>query len=154
MKQICAFWDDEPEEDGWAKVTRMHHQPDKLDAATRATGLVVTLTKPPDAKTGRIVQLWVNPSLQSAEWRLVRDQAFRMPAADFLALLPASTRVQARAERATDPLIDDIFTMIEMMVQDNASLGIHPQGRGAREAILYLVQKGLLTQAQANAILD
>ena len=31
MAEVCAFFD-EVEDDGWARVTRMHHQPAKLAA--------------------------------------------------------------------------------------------------------------------------
>ena len=154
MKQICAFWDS-VDEDGWAKVTRMHHQPDKLDEATRAWGVVADDPgEPPIAKAGKKAALYVHPEQGIIEWRVVMDPDFRMPAADFLALLPAMTRVQARQARETDPVIDDLMTLLEMMVADNASTGIHPQGRGAREGIGYLVSKGMMTQAQADDILS
>lgn len=151
---VCIFWD-KLDEDGWGRMTRMHHQPDKLDEATRARGVVVdTPDDPPTAKAGKTAQLWVHPESAAVEWRIVPDPDFRMSAADFLALLPPSTRVQARAARATDPVIDDLMSMIEMMVADNANTGIHPQGRVARESIGYLVSQGMMTQAQADEILE
>lgn len=154
MKQICAFWD-AVDADGWARVTRMHHQPQTLDDETKALGVLADAPgDAPNAKAGKRAALYVNPTTGALEWRVVKDPAFRMPAADFLALLPASTRVQARAARATDPAIDDLMTMLEMMVQDSASTGIHPQGRGAREGIQYLVSQGMMTEAQAFEILE
>jgi hypothetical protein len=55
---VCVFWEDDPGEDGFVRVTRMHHQPDRLDAETRARGVVASPGKAPDVRAGWRVGLW------------------------------------------------------------------------------------------------
>lgn len=153
MKSVCAFWDD-IEDDGWAKVTRMHHQPDKLDAATMATGAVITPSRAPTVKPGWGASLWVNPTSGAHEWRVEMEATFRMPAGEYLTLLPAPTRVQARQAAETDPVIADFLKLIDMLVADNAATGIHPGSRGSRECLGYLVFKGFLTQEAMDEIVN
>jgi hypothetical protein len=154
MTQVCVFYD-EVDDDGWARTRGIHHQPHKLTEEARAKGVMVDAPgKAPVAKAGKSAAFYVHPESGAAEWRVVLDPDFKMPAADFLALLPAQARVMARMARDTDPVIDDLMSMLEMLVADNASTGIHPMGRGAREGIGYLVSKGMMTQEQADEILD
>ena len=149
--KVCVFWDD-VEDDGWAKVDRMHHQPDKLDAETSARGIVATHPRAPRVKPGWTIGLYVEPESGAVEWRVKIDREYRMPAVEFLGLLPATARVAARQAVATDPLIADFMAMIDMSVIDSASTGIHPAGRPARDGLGYMVSKGWLSQADMDAI--
>lgn len=160
--KVLAFWDEPPGADGWARVVRMHHQPDVVDAGLRAQGALINFTRPPAAKDGWRAVLFVQPITPDdgspmtgvSEWRIERDTDYRMPAPEFLALIPATARVQARALVATDPVIADFMALIDMMALDSASRGIHPGGKAAKDGLGYLVHLGLMTAAEAAEITE
>jgi hypothetical protein len=154
MAEVCAFFD-EVEDDGWAKVTRMHHQPAKLDEETRARGVVVTPPRPPKVRRGWTVGLWVEPRTGAAEYRVEMDEDYRMSAADFLLLVPVQARIMARQAAAEGDLVmQDFLDMLDRMIADNASMGLHPGGEAAKVALGYLVSKEWMTAEQASAITD
>jgi hypothetical protein len=150
--RVAAFWEDEPGADGFAKVTRMHHQPDKLDAATLARGVVCEPGKPPAVRQGWTVALWVRPEDGACEWRTALDPDFREPIAEYLMRLPVMTRVQARA--SDDPVLVELLRTMDLLVQDASARGIHPGGRASRECLGYLVRVGLLDAAVMDDILS
>jgi hypothetical protein len=152
MGQVCAFWDDELGEDGFAKVTRLHHQPEKLDEATRARGVICAPGKPVEVRPGWTVGLWVNPKSGAAEWRVQIDRDYRQPAPEYLMRLPVRVRVAARA--SDDPILRELLAGIDMLVADNAAMGLHPAGDASREFLGYLVEIGLMDQAVADGILS
>lgn len=152
MSKVCAFWDDEPGEDGFAKVTRMHHKPDKLDRDTLARGVICAPGKPPEVRGGWTIGLWVRPDNGAHEWRPEIDRDYREPAAEYLMRLPVMTRVQAR--QSDDPVLVELLKTLDLMVVDNAARGIHPAGRASREALGYLVRVGLLDRAVMDDILS
>ena len=152
--EVCAFWDEDEDGDGWVRVTRLHHQPATLDAATLARGVVCRPGKPPAAKAGWRAALWAEPATATVEWRIEYDAEYRMPAPEFLAMLPAATRVQARVRAKDDPILADFFALIDLLVADNAARGLHPGSRAVREGLGYLVSLGLMTAEQAAEITE
>jgi len=148
---ICVFWE-AIGADGWAKVNGIHHQPDVLDEATKSRGCLIQESVPPEVKDGWQVSLHVKPETGESEWRVKIDSEYRMPAADFLSLLPASTRVQAR--QSDDLLIKDLLALIDMSVADNSSKGIHPAAKAVKEGLSYLVHLGMMTQEQMDEITE
>ena len=155
LRQVCAFWEDAPEADGFVRVTRMHHQPEKLDAAMSAAGAVVTLPKTPKPRKGWTVALWVHPGDAVAEWRVEMDEDYRMSAAEFLLQIPVQARIQARAAAAGgDAVLQDFLDMIDRMIADNANMGLHPGSLAAKVALAYLVEKGWMTEEDAAAITE
>ena len=152
MVQVAVFWEDEPEADGFVRVTRMHHQPEKLDAVMLTAGVVCTPGKPPVVRQGWTVALWVRPEDGATEWRTQLDPDYREPAAEYLMRLPVMTRVQAR--QSDDPVLVELIKTLDLMVADNAARGIHPAGRSSREVLRYLVGIGLLDQTVMDDILS
>ena len=150
---IAVFYDDVAS-DGWAKAARIHHQPSKLDSETLTGAVLCSPGKPPEVKAGWVASLWVNPETDAAEWRVRIDHDFRMPAAEFLGMLPSSARVGARAAAEMDPVIADFLALIDMTVADNASKGLHPGSKACRDGLTYLMSLGLLTQAEVDAIVE
>lgn len=149
---VAVFWEDDPDESGFVRVTRMHHQPDRLDPEMLARGVVVTPGRPPEVRPGWGVGLWVRPEDGAAEWRTKIDPDYREPAAEYLMRVPVMTRVQARA--SDDPVLVELLRTLDLMVADSASRGIHPGGKASREALGYLVKIGLLDRAVMDDILS
>jgi hypothetical protein len=145
MNEICVFWDEL--EDGWGRVTHIHHQPDRLDDERKARGLVITPNPRPKLKKGWTSSLWVNPELGTYEYRIEVDDEYRIPAGEFLATLPIQTRVNAKALAESDPILSDFLDLLDMMVQDSASKGLHPGGEIVAAGLAYLVHLELLDQA-------
>lgn len=149
---VCVFWDETPGADGFVRVSRMHHQPEKLDPDMRAAGVVCAPGKPPEVRPGWAVALWVRPDDGAHEWRPEIDRDYREPIAEYLMRLPVMTRVQARA--SDDPVIVELLRTMDLVVQDSAARGMHPAGRSSREALGYLVRVGLLDEAVMVDILS
>lgn len=152
MSRVCAFWDDEPGEDGFVRVSRMHHQPDQLDPAMSAAGLICTPGRPPKTRSGWNVSLWVNPETGGHDWRTELDAEYREPMAEYLMQLPVLVRIAARA--SDDPVIVELLHTMDMLLMDSAARGIHPAGRASREALGYLVHVGMLDRAVMDQILS
>jgi hypothetical protein len=154
-KQICAFWENEPDVDGWVKVTQMHHKPDILDENIKSNGVLGILTRPPEVKSGWDAALYANVNTHTLEWRIEMDKNYRMSAAEFLLQLPIAARINARQAAATGDLVmQDFIDMIDRMIADNASMGIHPGSYTAKVALDYIVQQGWMTQEEADAITE
>jgi hypothetical protein len=149
MKEICAFFDD-LEDDGWGRVTGINHQPQKLSPERLAEGVLISPGRPPKVREGWNAVLYVHPERGVHEWRVERDEQFRMPAGEFLALLPPATRVAVRA--SDDPILQDWLAIIDALIMDNAARGIHPGSSGAKAGLAYLVSQGLLTAEQMAEI--
>lgn len=149
MAQVCAFFD-ELDEDGWGRVTRTHHQPDKLDEATRAAGVVITPTKPPKVRPGWTMGLHVRPFDGAHEWRVEIDADYREPIGEYLMRIPVPARVAARA--STNPNIVEILRVLDMVSADPSARGIHPGQRAAIEVLTYFVTSGMLPRAVAEDI--
>jgi len=66
---------------------------------------------------------------------------------EFLQLFTSAERIGVKAETATDPIVDDFWTL--MMLADT----IHLDSADTQAGIGYLVYKGLITQARADEIL-
>ena len=155
MARICAFYDDGPGADGFARVTRMHHQPDSLAPELIAQGMIVSPGNPPEVREGWQVSLWVNPTSAAHEWRIAIDRAYRMSAAEYMMQLPVATRIASRqAAAAGDLVMQDFLDMLDRMIADNASQGLHPAGRASVAALGYLVQQGWMTQDDMDAVLS
>lgn len=150
---VAVFYDS-VKPDGWAKASRIHHNPSKLDADALVGSVICGPGDPPEVKDGWTAGLWVKPETGDCEWRVAIARGYRMPAADFLGLLPSAARVGARAAAQDDPVIADFLALLDMTVADNASSGIHPGSMVAKDGLSYLVSLGLLTQAEADAITE
>ncbi len=150
MVEYTVFWD-YMGADGWAKVTSMHRSPHRLGAEAVALGVTVDVTEEPK-RDGWITTGWVNPATLTFEWRMTRDSRYRIPISEYMAQLPAGTRVQARMARASNPAIDDFMLLLEMAAQE--ATGINPHGAASREGLGYLVSINMMTQAEADAISD
>jgi hypothetical protein len=152
MNEICVFWDEL--EDGWGRVTHIHHQPDRLDDERKARGLVITPDPRPKLKKGWTSSLWVNPQSRTYEYRIEMDDEYRIPAGEFLAMLPIQTRVQAKALAGTDPILSDFLELLDMMVYDSSSKGLHPGGYPVTAGLEYLVHLELLDQQFVDTMLS
>ncbi|MFN3892014.1 MAG: hypothetical protein ACK4MV_16585 [Beijerinckiaceae bacterium] len=162
MVQHIVFWD-YLDGQGWGEITSMHRSPHRLAQEALALGAVVDVPQQP-FRDGWVTKGWVQPLPRpegvsvmepapgNFEWRMTRDPSYRVPISEFLSYLPAAARVQARASRASDPVLDDFMILLEMAAQEGR--GINPHGPSAREGLGYLVYKGWMTQAQADAITD
>lgn len=67
----------------------------------------------------------------------------------FKLLFTAQERVTMKAARATDPVIDDFFDIVEDPRLTLVDLGL----QSTRDALTYLVSQDLLTQDRANEVL-
>lgn len=148
-----VFWET-PAEDGWARVQSIHESGHRLSAEAIALGLEIEVPAKPLARAGWLIVGWVHPATAVFEWRYVRDADYRVPVSDFLAMIPGMARVQARGLRATDPVIEDLFLLLEMTAAEPQSRGINPHGRPAREGLSYMIHIGILEQAAADRITD
>jgi hypothetical protein len=154
-RQVCAFWEDEPDPDGWVRVTQINHRPETLDPAVAARGVVANLGRIPEAKAGWTSTLFAHAETGVLEWRLVMDKSYRMPAAEFLLQLPVAARIQARQAAAQGDLVmQDFLDMVDRLISDNAALGIHPGSETAKVALGYLVEKGWMTAEEVSAITE
>ena len=150
MVEHIVFWD-YLDADGWGECTSMHRSGHRL--APEAVALGVTIAIPQKLqREGWLTKPWVHPATPAFEWRMTRDDRYRVPISEFLSYLPAMTRVQARAARAADPVVADFLTLLEMASTEGR--GINPHGAAARQGLAYLVSKGWLTQAEADVISD
>lgn len=150
MTSQIVFWD-HLDASGWGIVTAMHRSPHRLAPEVVALGVAVDIPPRP-TRDGWTVTGWVHPDTLRFEWRQTRDPSYRVPVSEFLAALPASARVQARARRETDPVIDDFLLLLEMASAEGR--GVNPHGVAARAGLAYLVSLGLMQQAEADAITD
>ena len=150
MVEYVVFWD-YLDAQGWGECTSMHRSPHRLAPEILALGVTVQVPQKPQ-RDGWLVTGWVNPSTTLFEWRMTRDLSYRVPISEFLSSLPALTRVNARARRDTDPIMDDFLTLLDMAASEGR--GINPHGPAAREGLAYLVSLDLMTQAEADAISD
>lgn len=148
-----VFWES-PGADGWARVKSIHDSPHRLAPEAVALGLSVDVPAKPDSRDGWLIVGWVHPATAAFEWRQVRDASYRVPVSDFLAMIPGSARVQARGLRGTDPVVADLFDLLEMTASETTSRGVNPHGRAAREGLGYMVRIGILDQADADRITD
>lgn len=153
-RQVCLFWDDVAP-DGWARVTRMHHQPANLPPEVRAEGILAALGPTPEVREGWTVALHVQPSTGAVDWRITMDRDYRMSAAEFLLQLPVATRIAARqAAAAGDVAMQDFIDMIDRMITDSACKGLHPGGAAAKAALAYLVDQGWIAPEVAAQITE
>ncbi len=188
MQAELVFHDGVADADGWARVTRTHHQPGVLTAriaridATLADpdtfpmspakreeladerdnamalldrGVLVPVSPPPRVRRGWIAVRWVHLDTQATEWRVEIDEDYRMSAAEYLLQVPVQARIAARqAASGGDPVMQDFIDMLDRMIADNASSGLHPGGTASKVALGYLVQQGWMTEADAAAITE
>lgn len=69
---------------------------------------------------------------------------------EFKLLFTSAERVAIKTARATDPVIDDFFGIIEDPRLTFVDLGL----QSTKDAIAYLVSKNLLTEARASEVLS
>ena len=147
------FWET-PGADGWALVKSIHESPHRLSAEVLALGLEMDIPAKPAARDGWLIFGWVHPADKVFEWRQARDSSYRVPVSDFLAMIPGLARIKARGLRETDPVMADLFALLEMTAAETTSRGVNPHGRPAREGLGYMVSIGILDQADADRITD
>lgn len=148
-----VFWET-PGADGWALVKSIHDSPHRLAPEAVALGISMEIPSKPEARDGWLIKAWVHPADSLFEWRQSRDPNYRVPVSDFLAMIPGMTRVKARGLRASDPVMADLFDLLEMTAAETTSRGVNPHGRAAREGLGYMVSIGILDQADADRITD
>lgn len=68
----------------------------------------------------------------------------------FVLLFTAAERVALRAARSTDPIIDDLFIILE----DKRLTSVDMNSTTVKDAISYFVLKSFLTQPRADTILS
>ena len=140
-----------PGDDGFGKMTRILHQPDKATPEQRKSMVPGVMPGDPEQRgAGWVVSMWVNPTTSEVEWRYNRDPKYRQPVSEFLSRLPQSARLEAREARATDPVIDDFMTLLEMASAEGA--GVDLGSSAIQDGLSYLLAQGMLTQEEFDAI--
>lgn len=76
-------------------------------------------------------------------------EAPKVSPVEFKLLFTAQERVSIKAARATDPVIDDFFSIIEDPRLTHVNLGL----QSTQDALAYLEAKGLITTARRQEIL-
>lgn len=69
---------------------------------------------------------------------------------EFKLLFTAQERVAIKAARATDPVIDDFYEVVEDSRLTHVDLGL----ASTRDAVAYLASKALITEARVSEILS
>lgn len=77
-------------------------------------------------------------------------EAPKVSPVEFKLLFTAQERVAIKAARATDPVIDDFYDVIEDPRLTFVDLGL----QSTQDALAYLVSQNLLTQARADEVLS
>lgn len=96
----------------------------------------------------RVDGSWVNPAL--AEPTASEVIAPTVSPVEFKLLFTAAERVAIKAARATDSVIDDFYDVVEDPRLTYVDLGL----QSTREAIDYLIGKGLVSEERREAILS
>lgn len=91
---------------------------------------------------------WVNPA--PAENVVPEAIAPRVSPVEFKLLFSAPERVAIKAARATDPVIDDFYDVVEDTRLTHVDLGL----QSTRDAIDYLIGKELVAPARREVILS
>lgn len=100
-----------------------------------------------------VKQGWIRN--EAGEWEApaptpTPPEAPKVSPAEFKLLFTSVERVAIKAARATDPVIDDFFEIVEDQRLTYVDLGL----QSTKDAIGYLQSKGLLTAERADAILS
>lgn len=100
-----------------------------------------------------VKQGWIRN--EAGEWEApaptpTPTEAPKVSPAEFKLLFTSVERVAIKAARATDPVIDDFFEIVEDQRLTYVDLGL----QSTKDAIGYLQSKGLLTAERADAILS
>lgn len=156
MSAVYVFAESISSMTGIGKVSTIHYQPEKLTEAQKAAGYEVTLPEEPQLKPGFRSVLYVNaidPQNPEAFYDTGIDPNYYIPVAEYLAMLPLSTRIALKEARATDATVDSFLDIIEASRDDSASKGVNPVALYMQEYYTYFVNQGLMTQAAVDAIL-
>lgn len=92
---------------------------------------------------------WVNPAVEVPMPDTPVVPPVKVSPVEFRLLFTAQERVAINAARATDPVIDDTYSIIEDPRLTHVDLGL----QSTRDAIDYLIAKGLVDPARRDAIL-
>lgn len=95
---------------------------------------------------------WVNGALVKAPPLIIQAPAAQAPKVspvEFKLLFTAAERVAIKAARATDPVIDDFYDIVEDPRLTHVDLGL----KSTRDAIGYLAAQNLITAERTSEIL-
>lgn len=115
-----------------------------------ATGKIFTVASQPQFSSGIWEcgdQRFTDPD--GAEYMPVTD-APKVSPVEFTLLFTSAERVAIKAERATDPVIADIYSIVDDPRLTHVDLGL----QSTRDAIDYLIGTGLVDATRREAILS
>lgn len=92
--------------------------------------------------------IWTAPVPAAAQTQIAAVAPKTSPV-EFKLLFSAQERVAIKVVRATDPVLDDFFSLVDDPRLTHVDLGL----QSTKDAIAYLVTGGLLTQTRADEIL-
>jgi hypothetical protein len=154
MTEVCLFCD-AGLVDGVGRVTRIHHQPALLDAATREQGTLVPALPPepgPPAR-GHLWALKVRPATAEAWWEAERDPAFvpTVTPTEFVMRFEPEQWIAVEERRGADPVLRYFVGLLDRATADGTQINL--LNAGVKKGVGYLVQIGMIGQADAERIL-
>ena len=153
MSTVYVFSDSVSSTTGIGKVTTIHYQPEKLSDAQKERGFEVTLEPAPQVKAGYKAELYVNANDNSTFYNTDVDAAYYMPVSEFMSLLPLSTRVALKSNRAIDAVVDSFLDILEASRDDSSSKGVNPVSPWMVEYYTYFVSQAYMTDADVSSII-